>query len=257
MSASINTILIIGGSRGIGAAFAERFHAMGKTVIITGRSEDKLKQMTPKMTGLRYYTMDMTRLGELGKDISHLFHSFPDIDTVWINGGIQHPADIKDAASSTDNDVVDEITTNVTAPMIIARHVVPLLVAKKTETTIMVTGSGLGFMPVGNLSPVYCATKSAIHSYCVGIRQALKSTSVNVIEIVPPFVATQLADGLGDLAKHVQAMPLADFVEDSFKVLDGTAAKEIREVAPGTAGPRVAVWRDSIGKAMAERGLGD
>lgn len=230
---------------------------MGKHVIVTGRSQRKLEQLKNDLPGLQTYAMDMTKLDMLGKDVAELFKLYPDIDTVWINGGIQHTSSIKDASSSTDEEIVAEISTNVTGPMIIARHVVPLLVAKQTETTIMLTGSGLGFMPLGSMFPVYCATKSAIHSYTVGIRQALKDTSVNVIELVPPYVSTGLDSAHKDVVKNIPALTLENFVEQCFQLLDAQPAKDIKEIAPGTAGPRVALWRDSVGKGMTERGIGD
>lgn len=223
---------------------------------MTGRSTDKLKKLEQELPGVNTYTMDMTQHRVLGKDIATLFMKFPNIDTVWINGGILRVAKIQDINSSTDEDIENEVATNVTAPFIIARHVIPRLLAKDRETTIMITGSGLGFMPSGALFPVYCSTKAAIHSYCVGIRQALKGTKLNVIELVPPLVDTGLAADFKDLV-NVPSMTLSDFVDDSFLVLDNELASSIKEIAPGTAGPRVRLWRESIGKAMAERGLDD
>ncbi|KAK5163563.1 uncharacterized protein LTR77_010512 [Saxophila tyrrhenica] len=220
MSASMNTILIVGGTSGIGEACAKRFHAMGKKT---------------------------------------LFATYPDIDTVWVNGGLQYISDIKDAASTTDARIEGEVSLNVTAPMVLAHHVIPRLIEKKTETTFMITSSGLGFVPVGSLFPVYCATKAAVHSYCVGIRQALKATNVSVLELVPPYVGgTELVQDQehADKIKGLKPLPMEDFVEEVFEVLEKNAAKDLKEVAAGSAVGRVEAWRSGIGGILSSTGLG-
>jgi uncharacterized oxidoreductase len=98
--------------------------------------------------------------------VETLFSKYPDIDTVWVNGGIQMVSDIMDASSTTDERIQEEVTINVTAPMILGRHVIPRLMKQSNETNFMVTGSGLGFVPVGSLFPIYCPTKAAVHYYC-------------------------------------------------------------------------------------------
>jgi uncharacterized oxidoreductase len=168
MSASMKNILVLGGTSGIGEEFVQRFHQMGKKVIVTGRRANKLEEMEQYLPGLSTYVMDMTNFSALPKDVETLFSKYPDIDTVWVNGGIQMVSDIKDASSTTDERIQEEVTINVTAPMILGRHVIPRLVKQSNETNFMITGSGLGFIPVGSLFPIYCPTKAAVHYYCVG-----------------------------------------------------------------------------------------
>lgn len=252
----MDTILIIGGTSGIGESFARRFHSSGKKVIVTGRRQDKLNELQQSLPGLEAYVFDMIDLNSIPNHIDKLFSTFPEIDTVWINGGIQVASDIKDPSSTTDERVIREVTSNVTAPMILTRHVIPHLLAQQRETQIMITSSGLGFLPLGKLFPVYCATKAAVHQYLVGVRQALQDTNVNVLELVPPYIATALVDEHKDKLKNAPALPLDQFTDEIFKVLDGNQAKDLKELAAGTAVPRVDVWRNSVGEMLAKNGLG-
>ena len=114
----------------------------------------------------------------------------------------------------------------------------------------MITSSGLGFVPVGSMFPVYCPAKAAIHDYLVGVRQALKDTNVNVIEIVPPFV------GGSELGANLTPLPMDDFTNEIFEILDDNQASDLKEVAAGSAVNRVQAWRSSIGEILAKSGLG-
>ena len=253
----MNRILIIGGTSGIGETFAKRFHKMGKKLIVTGRREQRLAELQKALSGLEVHTMDMADLPAIPGHVDKLFTSFPDIDTVWVNGGIQYSSSIKDASTTTDERISEEVTINVTAPMILAHHIIPRLMKQSGETNFMITSSGLGFVPVGSLFPVYCPTKAAIHDYLVGIRQALKGTNVNVLELVPPYVGgTELGAEHADKVANLTPMPMEEFTEEIFKVFEGTPAKELNEVAAGSAVPRVQAWRSSIGEMLANSGLG-
>ncbi|KAF7191918.1 putative oxidoreductase DltE [Pseudocercospora fuligena] len=253
----MKTILIIGGTSGIGESFARRFHAQGKTVIITGRRTERLEKLKSELgKGLETYAMDNNDLSALPKHIETLFKQYPNLDTVWVNSGIQYTSSIKDIDTSSEERIEQEVMTNVTSPMIIARHVVPKLLAQDFPTTFMMSGSGLGFVPMG-IFPVYCATKAAVHSYMVGIRQTLQGSNVNVIEIVPPAVGTELDAPHKELTKKFPApLTLDEFGNEVFGKLENGKVGEMKEVAAGTANPRVETWRGSIGKVLEERGIG-
>lgn len=269
----MNKILIIGGTAGalifplrygetltepgLGAACAERFHKLGKQLIITGRNESRLAELKQSLPGTETYQLDMTKLATIGKDVVKILEKHADVDTVWINGGIATGFDIKDFNSTEDEKIEAEITTNVASPMIIARHIIPVLIAKQTETTIMITGSGLGFAPAGSLFPTYCSTKAAVHSFCVAIRQALKQTKVNVIELVPPYTATDLNSAHRDQLKGLKPMTIQEYCDETFSVLQKSQAKDLKEVAAGSAKGRVDTWRGAVGKALVDAGMGD
>lgn len=121
---------------------------MGKKLILTGRRQHRLDELQNEISASTY-AFDITDLKSLPTHVDFLFRKFPDIDTVWINSGKGNMYKISDASSFSDEDVVDEITTNVTGPMILARHIIPRLLEKKTPTSFLITGSGLGLAPNG------------------------------------------------------------------------------------------------------------
>ncbi|KAF2478868.1 short-chain dehydrogenase/reductase-like protein SDR [Neohortaea acidophila] len=251
----MNTILIIGGTSGIGEVFAKRFQSMGKKVIITGRRKERLAKLEKE--GFGTYAFDMADLSSAASHVEKLFSTYPDIDTVWINGGIQNHFDVTDVSSIDDKEIEREITTNYMAPVILARHFIPRLLAQKKETQLMITSSGLGFVPVGRMFPVYCSTKAGIHSYLVGLRQALSDTQVNVIELVPPFVGdTEIVQNYDGKVKLPPALSLQDFVKQVFEQLDNTPAKELKEVVAGTSADRVNGWRSGIDPLLKKLELG-
>lgn len=257
-TSDMHTILIVGGTSGIGLAFARRFHSMGKKVVITGRREDRLASLAAEISGLQIYALDFGKLDTLPAQVDAIFSRWPDIDTVFLNAGVQYASNVKDLGSTTDAKVIEEVGVNVTAPILFARQAVPKLLARRDgkPATLMFNSSGLGFVPVGMMFPVYCATKSAIHYYAVGLRQALKDTNVAVVEIVPPFVGeTELGLEHRDLVKGTTPMPLKEFEDEIFKILDAQKAGELKEVSAGTGVARVEAWRSGIGKIL-EQGLG-
>lgn len=253
----MSTILLIGGTSGIGEMFAKRFHAMGKQVIITGRRHARLAELAKALPGLETYEMDNAELSAIPKHVEALFTRHPAIDTVWVNSGIQYASSSKDLSSTTDAKLAEEITVNLTAPLTIARHVVPRLLEHKSaaSTNFMITSSGLGFVPVW-LFPIYNATKAGVHQYLVSLRQQLKGTKVNVIEIVPPYVGdTGLGAEHADMVKGLTPMDLTEFTDTVFKVLDTHEASDLKEVAAGSAAVSVKAWRSSIGAILESRGI--
>lgn len=254
MSSSMNTILIIGGSGGIGEAFARRFHSMGKKLIVTGRNEKKLNELKASCKGLETYIMNMADFANIPNHIDTLFATYPDIDTVWINGGIQFLFKFTEPDSSSDEQIRSEIDTNVTAPTIIARHVIPILLKRGNRTNFMITSSGLAFVPLG-LFPVYCPSKAFVHHLLVGLRQQLAGTTVNVIEIAPPRVETELGP-VDKSAVKLPAISLDEYVEKTFEILDQEQAENLREVAVGFAANATNAWRGSIGKILEGLSLG-
>lgn len=256
MTSSIKTILIIGGTSGIGEAFVKKFHAAGKHVIVTGRREQKLQELRESLKGVDTYAMDMTDLKSLPQHVATLTEKFPDINTVWVNGGIQTAFKFTDFDSTTDESVVNEITTNTTAPIILARHFVPFLLKAKSEANFLITTSGLAFIPIASY-PVYCPTKAFIHHFLVGLRQQLKGTNVNVIEIAPPRVATDLDVAHKEVSEAgPPATSLEEYTEKTFAILDGNKASELKEVGLGFSQNGIDAWRGSIGKILSGMGIG-
>lgn len=211
MSARINTILIIGATSGIGEAMARRFHSMGKKVIAAGISQDRLAQLAQELPGLETRTVgildapkrgttdnsaslslsqwDVTDLANLQSHVKGILADFPNLDTVFINAGIQNHYTILQPPDTAE--VVREVTTNLIAPNLIAQSFAPHLLAlaqSGTKTTLFLTSSSLAYFPLA-FYPTYCATKAGISAFAKIVRMQLASTGckdMSVVEVVPP-----------------------------------------------------------------------
>lgn len=250
MSDSMSIVLIIGGTSGIGEASAKRFHGMGKKVIVTGRREDRLKELALSLPGLGTYRMDNTDLAAIPSHVAKIFEQFPDIDTVWSNSGILNSFNITNIDSTTDSAVIDEVTTNVTGPMLLARHIIPRLAARDSPTTYMITTSRLGLLPNGTIFPVYSATKAALHALAVGIRQTVKDKKMNVIEIVPPLVGTDMEKALRSVRGNAPVISLQEFEDAIFDSLENKTGHELKEIGAGGALEAITAWRAGMGQLL-------
>lgn len=237
----------------IGESFARAFHKMGKKVIITGRREDRLATLAKEAPGLDTYRMDNSDLAALPKHVETILSKWPSIDTVWVNSGIQLQGNFKSLDNFSDEKIIKEINVNLTAPIILARHFIPHLLSLNREANFLITSSGIAFVPVG-MFPVYSPTKAGVHSFLVGLRQTLKDTNVNVIEIVPPYVRTDL-DVANRLWHVFSPMELDDYTNETLKVLE-KPAKEIKEAPAGPAVKSVQAWRDAFDPILTARRLG-
>lgn len=135
------------------------------------------------------------------------------------------------------------------------------LAAKGQKSSFLLMGSGIGFAP-NPFFPVYGSTKAAIHALAVALRQSVNKaeekikTNLSIVEVAPPYVATDFDKGFRN-PKGPQPMPLEEFMDETMKGLSelGEDGKTIREVAVGSAGPRVDLWRGSLGKYLKEAGM--
>jgi uncharacterized oxidoreductase len=151
--------------------------------------------------------------------------------------------------------IIREVNINTIGPILIARHVLPRLLSLKKEANFMITSSGIAFIPAGPY-PVYSASKGGVHHFMVALRQQLTGTNVNIIEIAPPYVETSLDAAHKAVAGEAQAMPLQEYTNKTFEILDNNAAKDLKEVAVGFAAMAAEVWRGSIGATMERLGFG-
>ena len=78
----------------------------------------------------------------------------------------------------------------------------------------------MAFVPRANF-PTYCASKAFLHSWIQSLRVQLERTSIDVLELVPPYVQIELAGP--DQANDPAAMPLADYVAEVMRLLEGEA----------------------------------
>ncbi len=210
-----NTILITGGGSGIGRALAEAFHAEGNQVIIAGRRQNVLDETTSANPGMKSAVLDIETAEGIQGFTAKLVKDFPALDAVIHNAGIMRNEKVTDGQVET---AEATIATNLLGPIRLTAALLPTLL-KQPKAAILTVSSGLAFAPLF-MTPSYCATKAAIHSYTQSLRYQLKDTPVQVIELVPPYVQTGL---MGERQKEdPNAMPLQDYISETMKLLKET-----------------------------------
>jgi uncharacterized oxidoreductase len=185
------TILITGGTSGIGLELARQLLQRGNTIIVTGRDLEKLeatKKALPGVHGIQSDVSDPTAIEALHDS---LLAKFPALDVLINNAGIMRNLDLNKTRALTD--VTQEIEINLSGPIRMVQQFLPRLKTRPGSAIVNVS-SGLAFVPFPT-SPVYCATKAAMHSYSQSLRIQLKGTGVTVIELAPPGVETPLFRG--------------------------------------------------------------
>lgn len=212
MNITGNTILITGGGSGIGRALAEALHARGNAVVIAGRREIALDAVTDANPGMQSMLLDIQDGADIAAFARDALARFPSLNVVVNNAGIMKPETQIDLATAEET-----IATNLLGPIRLTAALLPHLLAQP-HASIVTVSSGLAFVPLA-ATPTYCATKAAIHSWSTALRYQLKDTSVEVIEIAPPYVQTELL-GAHQLTDP-DAMPLADFTNEVVAILEG------------------------------------
>ena len=216
-----NTILITGGGSGIGRGLAEAFHARGNQVIIAGRRQQALDEVTAANPGMQAYTLDIEDPEAIKAFARRVLADFPALNAVVHNAGVMRDEDLRDGSLEV---AEATISTNLLGPIRLNAALLPHLLAQPRATVLTVT-SGIAFVPkAGN--PSYGATKAAIHSYTQALRFQLRGTGVQVIELIPPFVQTELQGPAQATNPH--ALPLADYLRETLQILEGQP--EVTEV---------------------------
>jgi uncharacterized oxidoreductase len=223
MKTTGNTILITGGGSGIGRGLAEVFHKLGNTVVIAGRRESVLRETTEANQGMEFLTLDTSNEESIQRAAAELKTRFPKLNVLINNAGIMKSENLLDAAAGFET-VQETIATNLLAPLRLTGVLLPQLLAQDAATVMTVT-SGLAFVPMA-MTPTYCATKAAIHSWTQSLRFQLRKTKVEVLELVPPYVQTELQGP--QQAKDPRAMPLAEFIAEVMEIL--TTQPEAKEI---------------------------
>jgi uncharacterized oxidoreductase len=246
MKMNSNTMFITGGGSGIGKGLAEAFHKLGNQVIISGRREQALKKTCGANPGMRYYVMDVTDLRSIRSVAEKVIADFPKLNCVFNNAGVQKHVDFSDGKID-DAALLAELNTNVLGLIRVSAEFLPHL-RKQDHATIVNVSSGLAFVPFARF-PVYCATKAAVHSFSVSLRQQLKDSNVKVLELIPPYVDTELGGGSKTRPAGAPVpMPLDQFIAETMSELAGDAD----EIAIGPAKNLVAATApDSLKKAFA------
>lgn len=231
MNLSGNTILITGGTSGIGFEMAKEFVKRNNKVIVTGRNEKRFQRILDELPGVVAVKSDISNSDDIKELYRKVSKEFPELNILVNNAGIMSTINLQDHKLSA-TDLTNELDINVKGTIWMNDTFLPLLKRNKNSATITVT-SGLAFVPLP-VSPVYCASKAALHSYTISLREQLRNTSVNVFELAPPATKTELLAGFneedmkGISAMSVQSM-VADFLKgfanDKFEICPGQASQ--------------------------------
>jgi uncharacterized oxidoreductase len=212
MNLSGNTILITGGGSGIGRGLAEAFHALGNQVVIAGRRQAALDETTAANPGMKSLALDITSPDAIRSFAAQVASQFPSLNVLINNAGIMRAEKLlAQQPDLADSEAI--VTTNLLGPIRLIAALLPHL-QNQPHAAIMNVSSGLAFLPL-TLTPTYCATKAALHSYTLSLRYQLKATNIEVLELVPPYVATDLMSGASD----PRAMPLDQFITEVMAIL--------------------------------------
>jgi uncharacterized oxidoreductase len=221
MKVSGNTILVTGGTSGIGLELAKAMAADGNTVIIAGRRKALLDAAVAAVPGLVGRVLDVADAGSIGAFVADLVRDYPALNVLVNNAGIMQAETVDDPAGMA---AIAEATvvTNLLGPIRMTAALLPHLRAQAQATIINVT-SGLAYVPLA-ITPTYNATKAALRSYSMSLRHQLRDTGVEVLELAPPAVQTDLMPGS---ATNPQYMPLADYVAEAMSLLRAGAGPEV------------------------------
>jgi uncharacterized oxidoreductase len=212
MNSTGNTILITGGGTGIGRALAEELHKLDNQVIIAGRRRQTLDETTAANPGMKSFVLDIQDPVDIVTFAAQTAAEFPKLNVLVNNAGIMRAENLLAQPRKLD-DSEAVIATNLLGPIRLTAALLPHL-QMQPHAAIINVSSGLAFLPL-TVTPTYCATKAAIHSYTESLRYQLRATQVEVLELIPPYVATHLMDGADD----PRAMPLNEYIAEVMQIL--------------------------------------
>ena len=244
-----NTIFITGGGSGIGRGVAEALHKLGNQVIISGRRKAHLDEVTKANSGMKSVELDITNPASINNVAARLIAEFPKLNVLINNAGIMLYDDLSVTVDETL--LVSTVGTNLLGPIRMTGALINHL--KKQDNAVVINVSSvLGFVPMA-MTGVYSITKAVMHSYSMSLRYKLKDTPVKVLEIVPPWVRTDLLNSTNE----PRAMPLQEFISEIMTILRTDAqevlverAKHIRNSAGTNEATFVTQFNDSLSTSV-------
>ncbi|MBV8834066.1 MAG: SDR family NAD(P)-dependent oxidoreductase [Acidobacteriaceae bacterium] len=225
MNLKHRTILITGGSAGIGLAFALKFMELGNEVIVTGRRQAVLDEVKAKYPKLHVIQSDVANPAQIAALAARAKADFPALDVLMNNAGIMLHKNLRAPASDLAG-LMEEVNINVGGVIGMTSAFIDILTANRG--TVINVSSALAFVPLPS-APIYSATKAAVHSYTQSLRFQLQETGVEVIELMPPAVRTDLTADLPE--GSLKLITTDELVRESFAALRAGA----QEIRPGQA----------------------
>jgi len=198
MHIGTHTVLIVGGTSGIGLGLARRFAAAGSTVVVGGRTPGRV-------VDLETVEIDVTDPASVLRARDEVLAAHPDLDLVVTMSGVMHIEDLRDPAHFAQSE--SSIAVNLLGTIRVIDAFTPHLVRRGGGTVITVT-SGIAFLPFP-LMPGYAASKAGVHAYTEALRAQLAGAGVEVVELIPPAVATA-----GQEKVNPAALPLEGFLDE-------------------------------------------
>lgn len=228
MKLSGNTVLITGGTSGIGHELAAQLLGRGNTVIVTGRERSKLDQTQRNLAGVHTFQNDVSDAAAVSSLFSAVVEKFPALNVLINNAGIMRKINLLDEGNVLE-DVTREIETNLSGTIRMVKQFLPHLNSQEFAAIVNVS-SGLAFVPLP-IAPIYCAAKAGLHSFTQSLRVQLKNTRIRVFELAPPMTRTSLfsRDIHADDVKRIRMMDVSKMVGQAIKGLE----KDQFEIRPG------------------------
>lgn len=224
MKLSDHTILVTGGSAGIGLAFATKFLELGNQVIITGRRKSRLDQVKKNHPGLHTIASDVSDAASVASLAAEVRERFPRLDVLMNNAGVMVSRNLGVPAADLAA-LTSEIDINVNGTIRTTSALIDVIRANRG--TIINVSSALAFVPLTS-APIYCATKAAIHSYTSSLRFQLQDAGVQVVELMPPAVKTELTEGMSE-GSGIKLITTDELVAAAIKALEAGKV----EIRPG------------------------
>jgi uncharacterized oxidoreductase len=217
MDTTNSTVFIPGATSGIGLALALRLQAAGSTVVIGGRRQALLDSLAEEH-GLGTVQIDVADADSIRAAADQVLAAHPGLDTLVTMSGIMRNEDLRDPGHI--DDALETVQTNLVGTIRLIDAFLPHLLTRPAAT-VMTVSSGLAFVPL-TATPTYSATKAGVHAYTQALRQQLVGTSVEVLELAPPAVQTDLMGGA-----DFGGMPLDAFIDEVMGLIESGAAPEI------------------------------
>jgi uncharacterized oxidoreductase len=211
MDLESSTVLVTGGTSGIGLALAERFLRAGGRVVVCGRREEKLREVKERHPEIVTRACDLAEESERVSLFEWAVGEFPSLNVLVNNAGVQRRVRLTEREGWARTR--QEIVVNFDAPVHLTMLFLPHLI-KQTGAAVVNVTSGLAFTPLAGV-PVYCATKAALRSFTLSLRRQLAGGTVRVVEVIPPAVDTDL----GGPGLHTFGVPLDEFADSAFERL--------------------------------------
>ena len=202
MELKSKTIIITGGTSGIGLEMAQRLVAMGNTVIVTGRNQEKLQQLRESHPQLHAYALEVTDLASVESFYRQVVTDFPKVSVVINNAGVMQAVTFANQPAAG---ITEEVIVNLAGPILMTQVFLPHLM-RQPESAVLNVTSGIAYFPFER-APIYSASKLGLHSYTQSLRKQLRGTSVRVFELAPPRTTQPMFHGTEEDNRRVNRIP--------------------------------------------------